>query len=119
MKRIFRIAPLLIVLALGIKSIPGAQALSCDEDTTNNFRQKTEKSSFKGIWISPNPIDQLWLDASSSKTGAKENAPKENCNQQTEKSKKAGFTKTSIKETQEKKYENSCCMINFTMLQRL
>lgn len=59
MKRLFRIAPFLIVLSLGLELFPGAQAV---EITNHNFQEPTKKrieSNFHGVMIIPNYTEQL------------------------------------------------------------
>lgn len=59
MKRLIRIAPFLILLALGIELLPRVQAA---EITSQNFQEPTKKrieSNFHGVIILPNYTEQL------------------------------------------------------------
>jgi len=67
MKRVLRIAPLLIVIALGIERISGAQAFISQDDSAVSVNKKTKDSEFKGIRIDPKPLDLLWQDKYNSK----------------------------------------------------
>lgn len=60
MKRIIRIAPLLIAIALGIESISGAQAFISQDDSAVSVNKQTKQSEFSGIRVDPKPIDLLW-----------------------------------------------------------
>ena len=68
MKRIIRIAPLLIVLALGIESIPGAKAITSHDDSIVTVKKSKKIKELKGIRVDPKPIDLLWQKESENKS---------------------------------------------------
>ena len=67
MKRLSRIATLLIVLALGIESIPGAKAITSQDDSIVSVKNNEKIKEFKGIRVDPKPIDLLWQKDTESK----------------------------------------------------
>lgn len=59
MKKIFRIAPFLIALALGMELVPRVQAVESVEQSFQEPTKPSAKSTFHGIVILPNPAEQL------------------------------------------------------------
>jgi len=59
MKKIFRIAPFLIILALGIEFIPRVQAVELLSSISQEPTKVKTKTNFNGIMILPNAAEQL------------------------------------------------------------
>jgi hypothetical protein len=59
MKRLIRIAPFFIILALGIELLPRVQADELLNSTTQEPIKLNTKTNFHGIMILPNAAEQL------------------------------------------------------------
>lgn len=71
MKNITRIAPLLIVLVLGIQMGSRIQAINTNDDKKILVKKSKTSSNFKGIRIYPNPSDLLlFADSQGNKNNA-------------------------------------------------
>lgn len=60
--KIYRIATLLIVLALGINSLPQAFAISDDDKSTLKVKKSKTSKEFKGVRITVTPVYDLLLN---------------------------------------------------------